>query len=75
MEDNRLIISGERREEKTEKEKNWIHTERSFGAFYRSLRLPKSVDENKIQANFRNGVLSVQLPKTERSKPKHIEIK
>jgi len=75
MEDNRLTISGERREEKTKKEKNRVHTERSFGSFYRSLRLPKSVNESKIEAHFQNGVLNVQLPKTEVSKPTHIEIK
>ena len=74
MEDNRLVISGERREQKTEKGQNMVHTERSFGSFYRSLRLPKSIDESKIKATFRNGVLNVDLPKTEVSKPKQIEI-
>jgi HSP20 family protein len=48
--------------------------ERTFGTFYRSLRLPKSVNESKIKATFTDGVLSVEIPKTEKSKPKKIKI-
>lgn len=74
MEDSRLVISGERMEQKTEEDRNRVRMERSFGSFYRSIRLPKSIQEDGIRARFRNGVLSVELPKTEVSKPKHIEI-
>jgi len=74
MEDSRLVISGERTEQKKEEDRNRVRMERSFGSFYRSIRLPKSIKEEGIRARFRNGVLSVELPKTEVSKPKHIEI-
>lgn len=75
MEDNRLMVSGERHDEKTTEDENYVHTERSFGSFYRSMRLPKSVQEGAIDASFRNGVLSIELPKTEESAPKKIEVK
>jgi HSP20 family protein len=74
MEDDRLIISGERTEEKKEEDRNMVRMERSFGSFYRSLRLPKGIKDDQIRAHFRNGVLKVDLPKTEVSKPKRIEI-
>ena len=74
MEDDRLIISGERTEEKKTEDRNMVRMERSFGSFYRSLRLPKGIKDDQIRAHFRNGVLKVDLPKTEVSKPKRIEI-
>lgn len=74
VEDNRLTIRGERKAESKMEDENIVRMERSFGSFYRSLRLPKTVNEEKIKASFDNGVLSVEIPKTEKSKPKQIEI-
>ena len=60
-----LTITGEKREEKEEKEKNYHHSERRFGSFRRAIQLPQHVDRDRIEANFKNGVLSVTLPKTQ----------
>jgi len=74
VEDNRLTIRGERKAESKMEDENIVRMERSFGSFYRSLRLPKTVNEDQIKASFDHGVLSVEIPKTEKSKPKKIEI-
>ena len=74
VDENRLIIRGERTHETRDEDENMVRMERSFGTFYRSVRLPKSVDEDKIKATFRNGVLSVDIPKLETSKPKTVKI-
>jgi HSP20 family protein len=70
-----LWITGERKEEKEEKEKTFHRMERRYGAFRRIIPLPFAVNEEKIEAEFRHGVLAVKLPKTEEAKPKHIEVK
>lgn len=75
LEDNRLVISGERREKKETKDRNVIRMERTFGPFYRSLPLPKSVKEGDVKAAFKDGVLTVTIPKTETKPPTKIEIK
>ncbi len=59
-----LTIKGEKREEKEEKKKDYYLHERSFGSFQRAFRVPESVDTDKIDASFKNGVLTVTLPKT-----------
>lgn len=74
VEDSRLTIRGERRDESQHETEDMVRMERTFGSFYRSVRLPKSVNEDKIGATFNNGVLSVDIPKTEKSKPKEIKI-
>lgn len=74
VDDNRLSIRGERHEESRMEGTNAVRMERSFGTFYRSLRLPKTVKQDQIKASFKHGVLSVDIPKTEKSKPKKIEI-
>jgi len=69
-----LTVSGERKwEEKTERERV-VRMERSFGHFFRSFQLPKSVNGDAITANYNNGVLSIHIPKAEESKPRRIEI-
>ena len=73
--DGHLTIKGEKKVEATTKEANWYRQERAFGSFSRSVELPVAVDTKKIEAHFRDGVLSVSLPKTEESKPKQIEVK
>jgi HSP20 family protein len=75
--DGGLTIKGEKQEEKEEKKKDYYLQERRFGSFERSFRVPESVDLDKIEANFRKGVLTVTLPKkAEAQKPaKKIEVK
>ena len=59
-----LSIKGEKQEEKEEKEKDYYRRERSFGSFERRFQVPENVDEDKIEASFKNGILSVTLPKS-----------
>jgi HSP20 family protein len=61
---NALTISGEKRAEKEEKGKRYYRVERSYGSFRRSVALPKEVEESKIDATFKRGVLKITLPKT-----------
>ena len=72
-----LVLKGEKRQEKEEKDKNYPFSERSYGSFQRSFQLPSSVDRHKVAADFSNGVLTISLPKTaEAQKPqKKIEVK
>ena len=70
-----LTISGERKYETKDEKKNYYRMERGFGRFNRSFRLPDEVLADKITAKFKDGVLSVEIPKAEEVKPKEIEIK
>lgn len=63
LSDNLLSIRGEKKVEKEEKKKNYFMTERSYGSFERSFRLPESVDASKVQAGFEKGVLTIHAPK------------
>jgi len=69
-----LTITGERKQEKEEKGKKFHRVERYFGSFMRSFTLPDNVDEAKIEASFKDGMLNLRLPKTEKSKPKAIDV-
>ncbi len=75
LHDNILTIKGEKKEEKEEKDVNVHRIERSFGVFERAFSLPLSVKSDKIDASFKDGVLSITLPKAEEAKPKEIEVK
>ena len=75
LEDGVLTIQGERKQEKEEKGKRYHRVEWSYGSFVRSFSLPDLVDEEKIKAEFRDGVLNLHLPKSEKAKPKAIEVK
>lgn len=75
MENGILSISGERKTDKEEKTKKFHRIERSFGSFERTFMLPDDADEKKIAAEFRDGVLTVHLPKVPAAKPKPIEVK
>ncbi|HUC60538.1 MAG TPA: Hsp20/alpha crystallin family protein [Alphaproteobacteria bacterium] len=72
-----LVIKGEKKLEKEEKNKNFYLSERSFGAFQRAFALPKGVDQAKIAASFGKGVLTVTLPKSAETQKqqKKIEVK
>jgi HSP20 family protein len=74
VEDNVLSISGERRMEKEIKEENYHRIERAYGSFNRSFTLPRTVDRDAIKAAYKDGVLTVTLPKKEEVKPKQIKI-
>lgn len=71
---NNLVISGERKSEKEEKETNFYKKEISYGSFKRELTLPQSVDSDKISAKYTDGVLHINIPKSESTKPKQITI-
>ena len=74
VEDNVLKLSGEKKAEKEDKDKNYHYVERSFGHFERSFRLPKDVRAEEIKAKYKNGILSVEIPKSELVKPKEIPV-
>ncbi|SEA53695.1 heat shock protein Hsp20 [Desulfuromusa kysingii] len=75
LENHVLNISGENKQEKEEKGKKFHRVERYYGQFNRSFSLPENVDEEKIEAAFNDGLLTLTIPKTEVQKPKAIEIK
>ncbi len=74
VENGELTISGERKFEKEEKDKKYHRIERSYGSFSRSFFLPEGVNGEKIAADFKEGVLTVHLPKEVQMKPKTVEI-
>ena len=75
MDSGVLTIRGERKQEKEEKDKKFHRIERYYGSFVRSFTLPDNVDETKIEATFKDGMLNLQIPKIEEAKPKAIEVK
>src|SRR6266705_1952919 len=75
VENGVLTISGERKFEQEEKKKKYHRVERGYGTFMRSFTLPDDADFNKVNAQFKNGVLMVHVPKSEHAKPKQIEVK
>ncbi len=75
VEDGVLTIQGERRRETEEKAKKFHRIERSYGRFVRTFTLPDSVDEAGVKAVYTDGVLNLRLPKSEKAKPKQIEVK
>ena len=75
VEDGVLTIQGERKKEKEEKGKKFHRIERSFGTFLRTFTVPPDADDTKIDAEFKEGLLRVHLPKSEKAKPKTIDVK
>jgi HSP20 family protein len=69
-----LILQGEKRFEDEQKDKNFHRIECSYGSFYRTVPLPSEVDADKVKAKFKDGVLTVSLPKTASAQRKKIEI-
>ena len=70
-----LTITGERKFEKEEKDKKYHRIERSYGNFFRSFTLPDAADGSKVNAEFKDGVFKVHLPKSEKTNPKAVEVK
>jgi len=75
MQDNILTIRGEKKEEKKGKEGNAHRVERYYGSFQRSFSLPTSVKNDRIEAEYKDGILTINMPKAEEAKPKQIEVK
>ena len=74
VENGVLTISGERKFEKEEKKRKYHRVERGYGTFLRSFTLPDDADASKVKAEFKNGLLTVRVPKSEHAKPKQIEV-
>jgi HSP20 family protein len=75
VKDGVLTLEGERHQEKEEKNKKFHRIERSYGKFVRAFTMPEDVDEKKLLAEFKDGMLSVHLAKSDVVKPKTIEVK
>ncbi len=74
IEDDVLTIKGETRTEKEEKKKGYLLKERSEGSFYRSVRLPDSVDSDRAESTYADGILTVTMPKKTETQPKKVTI-
>ena len=74
VENNILTIRGERKFDRTVKEDNYLRLERSYGSFSRSFSLANTVNTDAIKAEYRDGVLTLTIPKREDSKPKQIKV-
>jgi HSP20 family protein len=73
--DGELIISGERKQEKEDKDSKYHRIERTYGKYFRSFTLPQTIQADKINAEFKDGQLTITVPKSEEAKPKELEIK
>ncbi|PSQ96803.1 MAG: heat-shock protein [Bacteroidetes bacterium SW_9_63_38] len=74
LQNGALTVSGERSSETTEEGDEYVRVERAFGTFHRTFRLPDAVDPDSIEAAYDNGVLSINVPKTEENTRRQIEI-
>ena len=74
LSDGLLTIKGEKRHEKKEEKENYHCIERRYGTFSRTMRLPVDVETDKVDATYKDGVLTITLPKSETAKPKKIEV-
>lgn len=74
LQNNTLTISGERSSERKEESEEYVRVERAFGNFHRTFTLPDAVDQENIEATYDEGVLTVNIPKTEKSTRRQIEI-
>lgn len=75
VQDGVLAVEGERKQEREEKGKTFHRIERSYGKFVRRLTVPTDVDQGKVAAEFKDGVLNVHLPKSPSAKPRAIDVK
>ena len=74
VENNTLTLSGKRNFDKDETVKGWHRIERSYGEFVRSFEVPSTVDTEKVAADYKNGVLTISLPKKEAAKPRQVKV-
>jgi HSP20 family protein len=74
LENNTLVVRGERKFEKDQKEENFHRIERRYGSFYRAFTLPTTVDMENVHADYDNGVLTIKLAKKAEAKPKQIKV-
>jgi len=74
VENNTLTLSGKRNFDKDETVKGWHRIERSYGEFVRSFQVPSTVDTEKVAADYKNGVLTISLPKKEAAKPRQVKV-
>lgn len=74
LEGRRLVLRGEKRVSREDRNRTYYHTECSYGSFYRSVPLPCEVDTNKTRATYRRGVLKVRMPKTEEAKANTVRV-
>lgn len=74
LKDNILTVSGEKKEEREEKQKGYYRVERRYGSFSRSVRLPSDIIEDNIRANYKSGVLTIKVAKKEEQKGKDIKV-
>jgi HSP20 family protein len=74
VQDGVLNITGERKLEKEEKGKKYHRIERAYGSFQRSFTVPENADSSKVNASFKDGVLMVKLPKTEKAQSKKVQV-
>jgi HSP20 family protein len=74
MKEHTLVIKGERKREDELKEGSYHRTERVYGAFQRSFLLPTTVDQEKVRASYKDGVLELRLPKVQAAQPKRIAV-
>jgi len=74
VEDNSLTIRGERRFDQETKKENYHRIERAYGKFSRSFSLPNTIDQEKIKASYKDGILKLVMPKKEEKKPKQITV-
>jgi len=75
VQENILTLSGERKAESESKDESYHRVERAYGSFTRSFVLPSTVDETKVSAEYKDGVLRIHLPKREEAKPRRIDVK
>lgn len=73
--DGQLTVKGEKKKEEEIKEEDYYRSERAYGAFSRTVELPKGIEVEKAQASFKNGVLEIRLPKSEEAKRREIPVK
>ena len=74
LENDTLVIQGERKFEKEEKEENFHRIERRYGAFTRTFKLPNTLDSEKVEANYEKGILKITIGKKAEAKPKQIKV-
>jgi len=74
LSEDAVTIKGEKKEEREEKEKNYYYMERSYGSFHRVIPLAVEAESDKAKASFKNGVLNITIPKSQKAKAKGIKV-